>query len=249
VRAYTSTVLSRLIVLLIPRRAIVRCHVKTRCGARWGAAIIGVAGLGLALALAPARAALIPASPSPAKCGSPISSWSGAIANDVSVDLIEVERVEMPASGTPSASPVPVPLTFFAELRVENLGDSPASIAVGDITLVLCDGGTIAPMPDTTHTPLAEGALPAGATRTGWIAFAAGVTDVPVRLVVPVLRPGLVGGKVEFPLADVDGDLVATGTPDSVGVVGADAVGGDAVGGDGAEGAEATGATDDSGSD
>jgi hypothetical protein len=73
---------------------------------------------------------------------------------------------------------------------------------------------------------------------------------MPVRLVVPVSRPGLVGGRVEFPLVEVDAGTTAAGPPASPGITGADAhggdvYGGDAYGGDGADGADATGEAGD----
>jgi hypothetical protein len=219
----------------------------SRSDARWGvaAAFAGVAGLSLLVVMtfAPADAAMTPASPSPADCGVPASSWGGAIANDVRVDLVRVERIEAPASATPTATAT---TTFFAELRVENLGDSPASIVVDDITLVLCDGSGVSPVPDSTHEAFSKGELPVGETRTGWIAFALDQNETPVRLIIPISRSGLTGGRVEFPLVILDTGSGVAGTTGSPGAAGADAVGGDAVGGDGADGDDATGAAGDS---
>ena len=217
----------------------------SRSGARWGLVLAGVAGLGLALAFAPAGGARTQATPVPADCGVPIVAWGGGIADDVSVDLLGVERVAPRASASPVATPEPPMSVLFAELLVENLGDTPATIVVGDITLVLCDGREVQAAPDETRPALTDGELTAGETRTGWVAFPVDEEDVPVRLIVPVSRPGVTGGRVEFPLTDPNaGTAVAEGQ----GATGADAVGGDAVGGDGGDGADATGAAGDSAS-
>jgi hypothetical protein len=207
----------------------------SRSGARWGVALAGIAGLGLAIAFAPANAGQTPASPAPTNCGIPVSSWGGGIADDVVVDLLSVERAAG-GSSTPAASPGVADSGFHAELRLQNVGQTPASVAVAEITLVLCDGREIHAVPDSIHPPLTDGELAAGESRTGWVAFPTGDGDVPVRLIVPVSRRGLTGGRVEFPLVD-DG---------AGGAAGADAVGGDAVGEDGANGADATAATGDS---
>jgi hypothetical protein len=197
----------------------------------------GIAGLTLAMAIAfgPASVAQTPASPVPADCGTPVSSWGGGIADDVAVDLLSVERAAEEPS-TPSATPAVAESHVHVELQLKNIGPTPASIAVAEITLVLCDGREIHAVPDSTHPPLTDGELVAGESRTGWVAFPTGEGDIPVRLIVPVSRRGLTGGRVEFPLVD-DG---------AGGAAGADAVGGDAVGEDGADGADATAATGDS---
>ncbi|HKG25038.1 MAG TPA: hypothetical protein VKB09_05275 [Thermomicrobiales bacterium] len=207
----------------------------SRLGARLGVVLAGIAGLSLAIAFAGANAAQTPASPVPADCGTPVSSWGGGIADDVAVDLLNVERTAEGPS-TPSATPAVAESDFHAELQLKNIGPTPASIAVAEITLVLCDGREIHAVPDSAHPPLPDGELAAGETRTGWVAFPTGEGDVPARLIVPVSRRGLTGGRVEFPLVD-DG---------AGGAAGADAVGGDAVGEDGADGADATAATGDS---
>jgi hypothetical protein len=211
----------------------------SRSGTRWGKAVAGLAGLIVLIAIAPAGAARLQASPVPADCGTPVSSWGGGIADDVAIDLIAVEWNEAPASTTPAATPAASAPTFFAELRAENLGDTAASIVVAEITLILCDGDQVTALPAPDRPPFPDGELPAGAPVTGWVGFALGADDAPVRLVVPVARPGLTGGRVEFPLVDDTGIGTA-------GAAGADAIGGDAVGADGADGADATAAAGDS---
>ena len=220
-----------------------------RSGARWVLVLAGIAGLGLVIAFAPPGGAQSPATPTPADCGVPITSWGGGIADDVRVDLIGVERVTPPSSATPLATPDSLVPVFLAELQVENLGETPASVVVGDITLVLCDGREVRAVPDETRPAFADGELPAGETRAGWVACPLDDADVPIRLIVPVARPGLTGGRVEFPLADPEAGTAVADGQGAAGAAGADAVGGDTVGGDGGDGADATGAAGDSASD
>jgi hypothetical protein len=115
-----------------------------------------------------------------------------------------------------------------------NLSDVAANVVAHDITILLCDGTVLNPINDQSRTPLGDVQVPAGEVRSGWVAFAIPAEAVPVRLIVPVPRPGMSGGRVEFPLVD------SHSTSGTTGAVGADAVGGDAVGGDGADGADAT---------
>jgi hypothetical protein len=220
----------------------------SRSGARWGLMLAGVAGLGLAIALTPMSGAQTQATPAPVDCGVPITAWGGAIADDVSVDLLRVERTAPRSSATPVATPESLESVFFAELLVENLGETPATIVVGDITLVLCDGREVQAVPDETRPAFADGELPASESRTGWVAFPLAEEDVPIRLIVPVSRPGVTGGRVEFPLTDPDAGTAVAEGQGAAGATGADAVGGDAVGGDGGDGADATGAAGDSAS-
>jgi hypothetical protein len=222
-----------------------------RSGARWGLVLAGVAGLGLAIAFSPVGGARLQATPSAEECGGPVTAWGGGIADDVSVDLLTVERTAPLSSATPVASPEASKSLFLAELLIANVGETPATVVVEDITLVFCDGRETSAVPansDESRPELANGELPAGETRTGWIAFSIGDEDVPVRLIVPVSRPGVTGGRVEFPLTDPDaGTAMAEGQGEQ-GAAGADAVGGDAVGGDGGDGADATAATGDASS-
>jgi hypothetical protein len=224
---------------------IVRGLVMSRSGARWGLVLAGVAGLSLAIAFAPAGGAQTQATPVPVDCGVPISAWGGGIADDVSVELLGFELATPRSSGTPVATPESLVSVYFAELLVKNLGDTPATVVVADITLVLCDGREVQAVFDVTRPAFADGELPAGETQTGWVAFRLNEQDVPVRLIVPVSRPGVTGGRVEFPLTDPD---AGTAEAEGQGATGADAVGGDAVGGDGGDGADATGAAGDSAS-
>jgi hypothetical protein len=218
-----------------------------RSGASWGAAVTAIAGLGFLIAIAPVDAAKVPTSLSPATRGAPISSWGGASANDVNIALLQVERAAAPRPATSPATPEATETTtYVAVLRIENLGDSPVSIKVADVTLDLCDGTTVHATTDPSHTSLPDGPLPAGETRTGWVAFAVGAGDVPVKLVVPVSRPGMDGARVEFDLVDLDAGTVVAGTPVPSGTMGKDVsggnvYGGDAYGGDGADVADATG--------
>jgi hypothetical protein len=212
----------------------------SRSSVRWGAAVAAIVGLGLLIPFAPGDAARAPVSP-PASCGSAVSSWGGASANDVEVELLGVERSNARSPATPAATPgASASPTYFVELRIANHGDGPASIAVADVTLDLCDGTSLQPATVSDRTPLADGPIAAGATSTGWIGFALGEGEVPILLVVPISRPGLVGGRVEFPLVAAD-----AGTPGSLGTTGSDAYGGDAVGAVTADGADATGAAGD----
>jgi hypothetical protein len=223
----------------------------SRLGARWSLVLAGVAGLGLAIAFAPVSGAQTEATPSAMECGAPVTSWGGGIADEVRVDLLKVEHSLPLSPATPVATPAASTFQVFAELLIANLGDLPATVVVADITLVLCDGQELTAVPvasDESKAALADGEMPAGATRTGWVAFPVDETDVPVRLVVPVSRPGVTGGRVEFPLTDPDaGTAVAEGQGEP-GAAGADAFGGDAVGGDGSDGADATAAAGDASS-
>jgi hypothetical protein len=216
-----------------------------RSGARLSAAVTVIAGLGLVMALSAVDAASPAATPGPSACGTPITSWSGASANDVGVELLRVEQTEAPPPATP-ATPAATPdaaaaPTFFVELRFENRGDGPATIAVADITLDLCHGANVHATTEPGHPPLTSGPLPTGETRTGWVAFVVGAGDVPVRLVVPVSRPDLVGGRVEFPLVAAGPGTVVAAIAAPAETTGGDSYGGDAYGGDGADGADATG--------
>lgn len=219
----------------------------SRSGVRWGAGVTAIVGLGLLIALAPVDAAKPPASPSPAACGAPLTRWGGASANGVNVELLRVERVGPPPAASPAATPAAgAAPTFFAELRIENRSGAPATIAIAEITLDLCDGTSLHATTDVSHTPLSDAPLPSGQTRTGWVAFAVGDGDVPVRLVVPITSPGLEGGRVEFPLVETGARTVPagpSGTPAHGQQRGRRGCGrGDARGGDGAAGVPATGA-------
>jgi hypothetical protein len=214
-----------------------------RSGVRWSTAATAIVGLGLLAAFSPIAAATTPASPSPATCGTPVSSWGAASANDVDVALLGVERVGTRSPATPAATPGATSFpAFFAELRIENRGSGSATVTVAEITLDLCDGTSVRATAASYRAPLPDGPLPAGETRTGWIVFDLTAENVPIRLVVPVSRPGLVGGRVEFPLVDVGAGTAVAGASISSGTTG-----GDAYGGDGANGADATGETSGSG--
>lgn len=210
----------------------------SRLGVRWGLAVVGIAGFGLTFA--PAHASQMQATPVPADCGTPVMSWGGGIADDVVVDLLGVEGTSG-GPATPEATPVAADWFFHAQLKLRNVGPTPATVTVAEITLVLCDGRQVQASTDTTHPSLPEGELPVGETRAGWVAFPLAEGDVPIKLIVPVARRGLTGGRVEFPLVGDDAG--------SAGAAGADAVGGDAVGADGTDGADATGAAGDGGQD
>jgi hypothetical protein len=205
---------------------------------RWCTAIASVAGLSLAFLLSSVHAAQTPATPATpdaTDCGAAISSWGPATVDDIQVALLRLISNEEFTSASPVATPSAVtPATHFAELEITNISNVAANVVAHDIKLVLCDGSVLDPTDDRSYPPLGDVQVPAGELRSGWVAFAVPANAEPVRLIVPVSRPGMSGGRVEFPLVDAQS---ASGT---TAAVGADAVGGDAVGGDGGDGADAT---------
>jgi hypothetical protein len=203
--------------------------------------IASVAGLSLALLLSPARAARTPATPAATDCGAEISAWGPGTVDDIQVALLSIVSGDAFATPSPEATPsAEGAATHFAEIEITNIGQNVATVVAHDIKLVLCDGSVLDPTADPSHPALGDVEVPAGELRTGWVAFAVPANAVPVRLIVPVSRPGLTGGRVEFPLVDAQTASGADGTTGATGAVGADAVGGDAIGGDGADGADAT---------
>jgi hypothetical protein len=171
------------------------------------------------------------ASPEAESCGQSVTSWSPATANDVKVELIELKVIPPgpPGSPTPGA-----PSTAFAHLRLTNLGTNDITVIVGDFELLLCDGSRVRSFDVTGDTDLPSRVLHPGESSEGVVLFKLGDQEQPTRLIVPASRPGLTGGRVEFPLV-----MSSNATP-GAGASGADAVGGDAVGGNGANGADAT---------
>jgi hypothetical protein len=204
-------------------------------GLRWWTFIASAAGLSLALFLTSTNAAQTPATPAPADCGATISAWGPGTADDVQVALLRIVSADIDAAASPVATPDAATIaTHFAEIEITNIGNTIANVVAHDIKLVLCDGSVLDPIADGSYPPLGDVDVPAGEMRSGWVAFVVPTDAVPVRLIVPVSRPGFAGGRVEFPLVDPNA------APGTTGAVGADAVGGDAVGGDGADGADAT---------
>lgn len=205
---------------------------------RWSIAIASVAGLSLALLLATVHAAQTPtssATPDPSDCGAAVTAWGPATVDDIEVALLQLVSDAEHATASPVATPnAGLLATHFAEIEITNVSNDIANVVAHDITLVLCDGSVVEPTNDRSYPPLGDVEVPAGELRSGWVAFAVPADAVPVRLIIPISRPGLSGGRVEFPLV---GAQSASGT---TGAVGADAVGGDAVGGDGGDGADAT---------
>lgn len=205
----------------------------------WWGSITGAASLGLLALLHSAGAAPLPrqATPAPIDCGVPVNAWGSARADDVDVALLRIltrDLLDPLAIASPVATPpADADVVFLAEIEVVNVGTSVGGVVASDITLQLCDGTVVEPVADETQPALDADSLQPGALQSGWVAFAVPEGDVPVRLIVPVTRPGLTGGRVEFA-------LTAPGTPNAAGADGADVVGGDAVGGDGADGAVAT---------
>lgn len=210
---------------------------------RWWTAIASVAGLSLAFLLSSTEAAQTPATPDAVDCGAAVSSWGYGTVDDIQVALVRI--VSGDAFALATASPAATPdaesiATHFAEIEITNIGQGVANVVAHDIRLVLCDGSILDPTADRSYPPLGDIQVPAGELRSGWVAFAVPADAVPVRLIVPVSRPGMAGGRVEFPLVDAQVAPGTEGTPGTTGAVGADAVGGDAVGGDGGDGADAT---------
>jgi hypothetical protein len=216
-----------------------REHAVKLLGARRAATLFGFAGAVAVLITAHVTASSDEARPgggtpaaTPIDCGRPVSSWGAATANDVRVHLLRLVDERQPEFATPSATPTPAPGGLAAELLVENVGVVAASVATDQILLTLCDGALVAAAPHPSRPPFAGGVLAAGAAMRGWVAFTLPPEEQPARLNVPVERPDLIGGHVEFPLAlpaspeDACDEARASG----------DAAGGDAVGGDGVAG-------------
>lgn len=170
----------------------------------------------------------------PIDCGRPVSSWGAATANDVRVHLLRLVDERQPESATPIATPVPDQGGLAAELLVENVGAGPASVTTDQILLTLCDGGLVAAAPHPFRPPFTGGELAAGAAMHGWVVFTLPPESQPVQLTVPIARPDLIGGHVEFPLVLPAGQEDACAEDQS----GGNAIGANAVGGDGVAGAD-----------
>ncbi len=161
--------------------------------------LLGLASLA-ALALAPAHAFTPAASPmaSPIACGRPVSSWGAATANDVRVSLLRVETVPTSPPGTPSTATEQ--LQVLAEIRLEHLGTLPAEIRLTEVTLADCAGHRYAAdVPPGTPAPGVVPVAP-GQALTLTVQFTVPMGTLPVRLIIPIHREGLTGGRVEFPL-------------------------------------------------
>ena len=201
--------------------------------------LIGVASLGLTLALASSTHAQIGeiATPQPSGCGTPVSSWGAGTVDDVSVDLLRFEASTQPASATPQASPTAGSETIYvADLEITNASDVLVRVVADNINLQLCNGTFLSPESDLATPLVQHGDIKPGETVSGDITFAVVNGATPMRLIIPISRPGMSDGRVEFPLV-TENHNDGSGAD---GATGADAVGGDAIGGDGEDGADAT---------
>jgi hypothetical protein len=91
-----------------------------------------------------------------------------------------------------------------AELEFQHLGTLPAEIWLGEITLLDCAGHHYTPeIPAGTPAP---GTIPIAPSSTVAVSlvFTMPTSETPARLIIPIHREGLTGGRVEFPLVIPD---------------------------------------------
>lgn len=169
----------------------------------WAFGLLGLTSLAM-LTVLPAHGSPSPETPaaSPVPCGRPVTSWGAATANDVRVALLRLV-VEPPTErGTPS--PATEGQVVRAELELQHLGTLPAEIQLSEITLIDCEGERYTPeLPAGTPAPGIIPLPPSQAVAVS-VSFLVPTGAMPARLIIPVHREGLTGGRVEFPLVIPD---------------------------------------------
>ncbi|MER3438742.1 MAG: hypothetical protein C4346_14745 [Chloroflexota bacterium] len=93
---------------------------------------------------------------------------------------------------------------MLAEVRLEHLGTLPAEIRLAEISLLDCAGHRYAAeVPPGTPAPGVI-PIPRDQAMALTVRFTVPLGTVPVRLIIPIHREGLTGGRVEFPLVVLD---------------------------------------------
>lgn len=169
----------------------------------WPFGLLGLASLA-ALTVLPAHGSPSRGTPaaSPVSCGRPVSSWGAATANDVRVALLRLVIEPRAERGTPQ--PATEGQVVRADLEFRHLGTLPAEIRLSEITLIDCESKHYTPgIPSGTPVP---GIIPLPPSQTVAVSlsFLVPTSAMPARLIIPIHREGLTGGRVEFPLVIPD---------------------------------------------
>ncbi|HEY8446422.1 MAG TPA: hypothetical protein VIL01_04875 [Thermomicrobiales bacterium] len=167
----------------------------------WLVIALGAASLTAALLSRPdALSAIGTPMASPIPCGPLATSWGAATANDVRVGLLRLEREATMERATPTGEVI---TAVRIDVSFENVGSFLAEIRIEEITLLDCDGLGYTPASTSATpiaTPVADVALEPGATAQTTVTFVIPAEATPARLIIPIHREGLTGGRVEFPL-------------------------------------------------
>lgn len=151
---------------------------------------------------APADHSPIPASGTPAPCGTVVDTWGAATADDVRVQLLGVQQgMIWGVTGTPAATPAATSSPVLTvDLEIANLGQETVRIDPKDVTVTTCSGKDAPPAsPLTMKSPLGE--FGPGETRRGEIQFPLDVRDAPAHLTIKIQEEHRTGAQISCPLA------------------------------------------------
>ncbi len=139
---------------------------------------------------------------SPISCGRPVSSWGAATANDVRVALLRLDVEPLAERGTPQ--PATEGQVVRADLELQHLGTLAAEIRLSEIALVDCAGHHYTPALSIGTPAPGTIPLPPSHAIALSLSFLVPTSAIPARLIIPIHREGLTGGRVEFPLVVPD---------------------------------------------